>query len=370
MSCAIVLYFDQPFSEVDDHIGLTKAAEIRMASSSPRDDILVLVTRGFKRIPRAAISRLAELRYRVVNVEAIAEDVRRKYDFAREPRIWRNDPFHEACFLRWLVLEEFFGDSPVLAVDSDIVWRVDPYPLLEAWKSGGSFLCFKSCCLTFVKDRGWYEVYKSGLQRLYADPSFGSDYSRRRFTGIYHDQALFQYLLRDGELLDDPSNFLGHGFAERFFFTSNPIGIQPKRGQPPFKFEQTAAAETVDGRVVPFWHMQGAFSRYLFLALFVPAFIDRSGLRIPFEGSSHDEVTVGILRKLHFFLKKGEITFHNKKHKKLRALTNRVRQYEEFFNGDLAREIFREETWWKPGVWSSRPGANTASNRELLELEN
>src|SRR5882724_1206974 len=117
MTCAIVLHFDQPFQSVDDEIGLTKAAEIRMASHNPTNDIIVLVVRGFESIPEAAISKLAELRYRVINAEALLEKVRSTYRFAREPRIWRNQPFHEICFLRWLVLEEFFGDTPVLAMD-------------------------------------------------------------------------------------------------------------------------------------------------------------------------------------------------------------------------------------------------------------
>ena len=107
MSCAIVLFVDRPFEEADRNIGLVMSAKIRQVSAAPTKDIEVLVIRGYDNIPEDQRRRLKKLRYNVVDASGALASVKARYAYANESRVSRGDPFHEACFLRWLVLEEY-----------------------------------------------------------------------------------------------------------------------------------------------------------------------------------------------------------------------------------------------------------------------
>lgn len=355
MTCAMVLYFDQPFEHLDASLGLSKSAEVRMRSADPQKDILVLVSRGFENISESDRSRLAELKYRVIDASAALADVKRSYSFANESRIWRGEAFHEMCFLRWLVLEKYFGNTQVLSMDSDVVWRVDPYVFFDAYKGGGSTLCYNAPCFAFINGASWYEIYKAGLQRVAEDPDFGREFSRDHFIGLYHDQALLQYLLQTGELENDLGNFLGHGFRETYFMSPNPLTVMPGRDDPPLTFARDGNTDFIAGRVVPFWHMQTRFSRYLWIAKFLESFVGRDGLRVPYDGSSRSgsDVAALVLNNLHEFIRRGDVALRHKRHLHLHPLATRAGIYQEFFVGDLAAKIFRDGIWWRPGVWSA-----------------
>jgi hypothetical protein len=353
MTCAIVLDVNGPFENVEDELALIKTAEIRAVSAAPLEDIIVLIARGFDKIPRSIVARLADLRYRIVDASAEFAAVRQRYSFAANNRIWTGDELREFGFVRWLVLEAYFGATPILAMDAAIAWRVDPFVLYERWKDGGSFLCFGSPSLAFIRDSGWYEVYRSGLERLAVDPNFGKDFAQDNLRGIQDDHSLFQYLIQQGELQSDHSNFLGHEFDSEYFFHDDPLKIEPRPGAPPLKFEQSGAEERIDGKTVPFWHMKASFLRYLFLARFLPAFAGRENIRVPFEPPDHvvrDPVLMAFNNILPL-LKNGAVTFHHKRHQGIVALARREQLYAEFFEGDLARYVFQDETWWCPGVW-------------------
>jgi hypothetical protein len=350
----MVLYFDRPFEEVDAVIGLTKAAEVAMAAAPPAQDIQVLVIRGYDLVSDAQRQRLKELRYSLVDASGALAQVRRAHAFANDERIWRGEAFHELCFLRWLVLETVFGDEPVLAMDADVVWRVDPHGLLDAWRQGGSTLCFTSPCFAFVRDRSWYEAYRSGLERLARDPAYGSDFAKDRFKGLYHDQALVQHLVQAGELENDTANLLGHGLSERYLMTVNPLGIAPPKGAAPYSFEQRPGAEIVDGRIVPYWHMQQRFARYLWAVKAFPLFSGRRDLRVPLDrpGKGAPDPAGLMLNYLHYYLQRGDIELVQPKLQVLKQLATRAGVYEAFFNGGLARHAFTDAVWWKPRVWA------------------
>ena len=354
MPCAIVLFVDRPFEEADRNIGLLMSAKIRQVSAAPTRDIEVLVIRGFEHISEDARRRLAKMRYRVVDASGVLAAVKQRYPYANETRVWRGDGFHEACFLRWLVLEEYFAGEPVLAMDGDMVWRVDPFVFFDAWMAGGSTLCFGAPCFAFVRDRSWYETYRSGLERLARDPGFGGDFAKDHFKGLYHDQALLQYLQQSGELADDRANLTGHGFADRYFMTVNPLGIRPAAGEGPLSFEQTGTEDRIGGKLVPYWHMQTRFARYLWAVRAFPLLTGRRDLRVPYEdgGVESPNPAVLMLSNLHIHLQRGEIALHHPKHRTLAELATRNGVYSQFFNGDLARDAFSEAVWWRPGVWA------------------
>jgi hypothetical protein len=345
----MVIWVDGTFEKVDAGLGLTKAAEIRMQSAGAGEEIVVLVARGFERVPAAAIDRLNGLGCRVEDAGPLLDDARRRYAFADNPRIWRGDPFHEMNFLRWLVLEARFGSEPVLAMDADIVWRADPGALMREWAKGGSFLLLTSTCMVFINSPAWYEGYREGLARLSADPAFGAEY-RKDGAGLHHDQALCQYLVFTGLLENDKRNVTGHGLGERFFLSANPLGIAPQAGEGPLSFEQSASGDRIGGRLAPFWHMQTWFMRYLFLVRFLPQFLGRDDLRVPFDRDGSD-LGASVLSQLHEQIRRRQISFGDEPDRWAR-LTHRETLYEEFFHGSLAREAFSERRWWKPGVWA------------------
>jgi hypothetical protein len=351
MTCAIALWVDKPFAEIDKRYGFMKAAELRMALK-PTEEIVILVLRGFENIDKKTARRLADLKHRLIDASHVLAEVRASYSFANETRVWRGNSFHEMSFLRFLVLEKFFGDSPVLAMDSDIVWRVEPYLLLEKWKNGGSFLFDQSTCLVFIKGRSWYDSYRSGLSRLAADVKFGADFSRGGSTGLYHEQAMCQFLAQRGELENDASNIRAHGL-DQYAFSANPLSAFPQLTRP-LLFEQDATGERVNGKPVALWHMQSTFSRYLFTALLLPALTGRNHFRIPYERRTTQQptnVAAEIFAHVYSRMLQDFVKFSGKL-QRYNQFINRASQYEHFFNGNLARTLFTEDAWWQPGVWA------------------
>jgi hypothetical protein len=263
-------------------------------------------------------------------------------------------------FLRWLILERFFGDDPILAMDSDIVWRADPYEFLNKWKAGGSFLCFSSTCLVFIKGRHWYESYRDGLDRMSKDPTFGREYSKSKFVGLYHDQALCQYLSRQGVMENDKANLTGHGLSEAYLMTANPLVLAPAPSEERLSFAKSDNGEFINGKKVPFWHMQTSFSRYLGSALIIPAITGLTHFRIPFEQKARTlpaDLSAELLKQMYFQIASGEIVVTNPK---FLEYTSRSGQYDEFFDGDLASTVFTDEKWWRPGVWLPKSGGQPA----------
>ena len=358
MTCAIVFFLDRPFEQVDLDQGFTKAAQLRMVSTNPTEDIVVLVARGFEFITPKTIRRFADMKFKIVDATAELAAVKAKYAWAHEPRVWRNDPFHEMLYMRWLVVEEYFGASPVLVLDGDMVWRVEPYELLKKWSTGGSFICLGCPCITYISGPQWYEVFRGALERMSGDPDYGSEFDKGYFKGIYHDQALLQYLIQIKELENDHANFVGHGFGEKYFLSSNPLNIAPKKGEPPLTFEREGNGERVGGLEVPFWHMQSSFVRYLFQIEAIGRIIGKKDARVPYGRLTKDqEVTpelmlINLLNHIHLRTKKGEIEFHDKRLLALNTMPNRTPVYQAFFDGDLAHRAFSGKVWYKPGVWA------------------
>jgi hypothetical protein len=168
--------------------------------------------------------------------------------------------------------------------------------------------------------------------------------------GLHHDQALCQYLAKTGVIENDEPNMTGHGFSERYLLSANPLGIAPRAAEAPFSFEQEPGIERVDGRVVPFWHMQTWFVRYLFLVRFLPQLLGDPDVRVPFDRDGAD-LGGRVLSRLHELVRKRGMVFGEDPERWVQ-LTRRSVVYQEFFEGSLAREAFTERRWWKSGVWA------------------
>ena len=87
----------------------------------------------------------------------------------------------------------------------------------------------------------------------------------------------------------------------------------------------------------------------------MPLLTGKKHFRIPFERKStaaSTDIGAEILSHLHFLISRGKLTIDTPALRDARKLTEREYLYGKFFDGDLARHVFTEATWWKPGVWA------------------
>src|SRR5687767_8223463 len=76
--------------------------------------------------------------------------------------------FELNCFLRWLVLSEFFSGERIIHYDGDVVHNEHPRRLAE--KIDGSTFVLQGCpALTAISNPNWFSVYRKQIDPFAAD---------------------------------------------------------------------------------------------------------------------------------------------------------------------------------------------------------
>ena len=305
----------------------------------------VVLVEGFGELGDRAAAELRELGFVLHDAGAL-----HRVHARRHPGLERFGAFLRNCFLRWLVLEEFFAGEPVLHLDGDVVFNECPATLARMF-AGRTFVLQGCPALTAISDRGWYRQYAMELAAYERDVEAYSAQARAvragweesfhlRWAGewngrlIASDQDLLSHLLHTGRLRQADPAAVAASVPDHVFF-ENPLiigDLVPGRG---LTYERRKSVDYLAGRRVGFWHMQTDWCRYLAKQMLRERLgpLAATG-RLSFGQKDAETLVGAVLRRLggrrHFA---------------------RPEIYRRFFTeGDFAR-VFAGERWWEPDVF-------------------
>ena len=144
-----------PLMEIAEH------AQLHGFNDEPVD---VLCLHGFEFIPPADLAALRGRNFILQDVSSLYRSIAVRYPNLRKRY---SNHFFE-CFLRWIVIKEFYQGAPVLAWDADIFFN-DKLSRIHAEFAGSTFTS-SSTCFVALSDPGWLAVYEEQLNLFEQNP--------------------------------------------------------------------------------------------------------------------------------------------------------------------------------------------------------
>ena len=322
-----------------------------LADAGLSEPYYVLVAEGFEKVPPVAVERWKASKILIQDCsKTLAELTAESPHFAALPE----NPTYRVTLLRHLILERYFGGEPVLSVDADIVWRMDPYRLFGSWR-GGDFALGGSGFLVHAASREWFDAYRLGLESTLTGGALTSDFREEKFGNdrIAHDQHLIRHLTVKGLMQDDWDACRRSPELAGLALMHNPL--YPKDGlvDPPGRlvFERTGDGEAFSGARVAFWHMQTSFTMLCSFFFISQPLIEQHGGRLPFPRpkAGRDNLKAAMLHRLRDMIVAGEV--EEPGWKTLRPLMFRRGVYKAFFSGKFPALLFSDRYWWEPKIF-------------------
>jgi hypothetical protein len=244
-----------------------------------KNDIDLVILDGFTNFTKDYLSQLENVGYNIINATNIFHTFSKKYSLLN-----RFGDYEKKCFLRWLVLENLYGDESVIHFDGDIVFNETPENLQKRFEKY-TFVLQGCPALVSINNHNWYNQYVKNLNLFIDDiEKYSSDAWEKR-TGweisyrdnwagsryreiITSDQDLISHLLHIHDLPQEkPSTIIQKNqdiilFENPLYFFSHNMDCLP------FDYKRLGLIDYFNEKKVAFWHMQSNFSYYLRLAYF------------------------------------------------------------------------------------------------------
>ena len=125
--------------------------------------IHVVFLTGFSRLSATYIQSLKGVGYKLHDVEKLFLEFDKKYS-----QLDRFGQYEKRCFLRWLVLAEYFGQEQIIHYDGDYVLNED-VAIIEKLLAGKTFFLQGSGAFACISDPLWFEQYTEQLDMLVND---------------------------------------------------------------------------------------------------------------------------------------------------------------------------------------------------------
>ena len=323
-----------------------------LADAGLSEPYYVVVAEGFEKVPPKVIERWRESRILIEDGSAtLASLTAESPHFAALPE----NPTYRVTLLRHLILERYFGGEPVLSVDADIVWRMDPYRLFGAWR-GGDFALGGSGFLVHAASRDWFDAYREGLKSALTGGELTADFREEKFghDRIVHDQHLIRHLTAKGMMTDAWEACRASPELAGLALMHNPLYPRDGLLDPPARlvFQRDGGRDSFSGREVAFWHMQTSFSMLCSFFFIAQPLIEQHGGRLPFPRPKRgrDNLKAAMLHRLREMIVEGQI--EDERLKALRPLMFRRGVYKSFFTGKFPPLLFSDRYWWDAGVFA------------------
>lgn len=318
----------------------------------------LLLIDGLERWPSTYQQQLIDLGYILHDAGELYNQLANDY-----VALDRFGAYEKKCFLRWLVIDRYFPQEPIMHVDGDIVFNEDPQVITQLVQ-GLTFVLQGCPAFTVIHDRTWFRQYGTALNEFVADidnysaqawqeregwlTTFRTRWAGSRFRQVItSDQDLISHLLHTGRLMQEPiENVMLR--LEAYIYFENPLFIHMYDDNFPYRYARLDdvdffLATRVDGQPVPikkrvlFWHMQSSFVFYLskFMLRRKLWFVANSYLPMNVRLSGYEE---HVNRWLQRYVKH----------------TSRRAVYRYFFEKHTFSGIFRSYVWWKKGIFESR----------------
>lgn len=314
-------------------------------------NIHVLFLQGFNRLSAQYKDGLQSCGFVLHDVEHIYNEYRNRYAILQ-----RFGDYETKCFLRWLIMQKFFADEPIIHYDGDIVFNEDPAIIEQKIEKLTFFL--QGCpAFTVISDCSWFNQYQSALDAFVADIegysdrawqqragwqiTFNTRWSGSRFRPIISsDQDLLSHLVHAGTIKQDPVEHIQHALDEYIVFQNPllfhmyhqhiPYFYERENGIDYFSYTRADGPEQTYRKRVLLWHMQSCFTFY---ASKYMCNINLLG-RLPYNPSGklfQDKINKFVSRFTHHTL--------------------RLRVYDYFFNKHDFNGLMNGRVWWKKGVF-------------------
>jgi hypothetical protein len=239
----------------------------------------VLFLEGLHLLSSSYREKLSALGYRLHNGESLYRQLKKRYAVLE-----RFGSYEQNCFLRWLAIRDFFGNTPFVHYDADIVFNTTPEEI-NAELSGLTFILHGCPAYARIEDPAWLESYTTELDRFVADMEAYSTDAWRQRSGfaataqernghlwdrriLSSDQDFMQFLTLSGRLPQADAATV-HSRCSSVLFI-HPLGIGEETHLPlPLRYERRDGIDYLGDRKVAFWHMTNGFCDYLGYATFL-----------------------------------------------------------------------------------------------------
>ncbi len=341
MNLVIVAWVNGSTVDFERHIPLLWSG-VRNRRLGSENRLTVLFLDGLLSLEEQYRERLKVLGYTLVDGSANYRHYLDKF-----PQLARFGDYEQKCFLRWLVIRDFFGSDPVIHLDGDLVFNATPEQLARDF---GAETFVLQGCPAFVSTgkSDWLDSY-AGQLKTFADNI--DDYSsvawleragweqssREKWSGarfrkiISSDQDFISHLLHTDRLPQQRPESV-RAVSELVLFENPLYFFEYCSAILPVGYERIDGIDYFNGKKIAFWHMQSDFIRYLLVCA------KRADLRI---GGRHPNILNNVT--VTSLLWRCYLRFNS-------FVLKRIPVYQRYFeHGDFSG-ILNDTTFWKNDV--------------------
>ena len=310
-------------------------------------EVDVVVLSGFDKFKPGYKENLLRLKFRLIDCTKLYEEAKGKnYTLARF------GDYELKCFLRWIVLHEYFNNEPLIHYDGDVVFNENP-DLISRLLAGKTFILQGCPAFTCIGDpQGWHEAYSSALEKfIYDIESYSIDAWRKRegweqsekekWAGqrfrkiISSDQDFISHLIHTEQIKQDSPKAITDILTDYTMF-ENPLFISSYHpwNYTNCSYSRVNGIDFINSKKVFFWHMQTQFANYLSKFMLMRSILHCADHKVMYEAkANYDFINVfaDILKRV--------VTY------------SRLDVYKNFFDSADFSTVFRNEVWWNSGVF-------------------
>lgn len=317
------------------------------------NQIEILFLDGFDRIDEQYKNSLKQLGYNIHDCSNIFRLLDNKYK-----TLERFGDYEKKCFLRWLVIHEYFCGEAIVHYDGDIVFNENPL-ILQNKMQKKTFVLQGCPAVTCVSDQDWFNQYQTQLELFVNDIEEYSKQAWREREGwelsqenkwagsrfrkiISSDQDLFSHLIHTDRLIQNKPHEIMN-FMSNYILFENPLYIHVYNywnTKLPFKYERISNIDFINEKRVAYWHMQSNFVKYLgeYINL-------KNILKIRNINLTNDLYELGLSKKRYLY------KFKRKIMEKFLKKYSRLDIYNFFFKEKDFSSVFNSRIWWKKGIF-------------------
>jgi len=311
-----------------------------------KNQIDVVFLEGYEKLEPDYKESLEQIGYTLVDGSLVYRKYAKEYSCLNRFGIYEKN-----CFLRWLVLQDIYSDSPIIHYDGDIIFNETPENLE---KKLGKFTFALQGCPAFVsiRDPSWLEDYKKNLDFFCSNVEKYSSQAWKERNGWEKSYKEKWAGYRTRKIIASDQDFLSHLIHTDRILQNNPLDIKANNPDlilfsnplyffthnlnlAPFSYIRYHSIDFFNDRKVAFWHMQGAFVAYLRVA-----FIIKYLLKLPIKVTNSLEWE-NITTIQHIFNMS-----HYKMRSSLHLVLDRLSICKFFFERCDFSKIFKNGSFW------------------------
>lgn len=322
----------------------------------------VVVLSGFDNFSSGYKESLSRSKFRLIDCGGLYKEA----EF-RNPNLARFGDYELKCFLRWIVLHEFYQSEPLIHYDGDVVCNENPDRIADLL-TGRTFVLQGCPAFTCIGDPdSWYGAYRTALDEFTADieayssaawyeregweQSENEKWAGQRFRKtISSDQDFLSHLIHTGQMIQDSPQSVIDRLPQHMMF-ENPLFIN---GYCPWNYENCTYSRVdnidyINGLRVLFWHMQSDFVNYLskYLVMATKLHCTDHTCQLP-------SALLDIMPGNACYQGSRKLDVHNRVAELLNRFIGRSRLdiYRHFFAKDDFSSVFKRDVWWNAATFT------------------